>query len=140
MANVVTKAGPWNMTVFTFEQGDTENPLGRLSEQDFAQIPFGAIELSADGVVLGHNNTEPNAAGGSRLPLEGRGFFSDVAPWAGSSLIAEEFRKGVSSGELNVVFDCAVGHLPYKVRIHLKVSPILGTFWGFIKRLQRAPA
>jgi hypothetical protein len=38
---------------------------------------------------------------------------------------------------LNVVFDCAVARLPHKVRVHLKVSPILGTFWIFIKKLAR---
>ena len=64
----------------------------------------------------------------------------DVARWAGTSVIAEEFRKGVASGALNVVFDCGVVGLPYKVRIHMKVSPILGTYWAFIKRLQRAAA
>ncbi|MBX9635525.1 MAG: hypothetical protein K2X44_11145, partial [Magnetospirillum sp.] len=64
-------------------------------------------------------------------------FFTEVARWAGPSMIAAEVRRGVGGDNLNAVFDCAVPRLPYKVRIHLKVSPILGTFWVFIKKLKR---
>lgn len=138
MSSKITQTGPWNMTVYTFEKGDPDNPLGRLAEHDMGSIPFGAVELSADGVVLGHNDTEPESGAGQRQPLIGRNFFNDVASWAGSSVVAREFRDGVAAGGLNVVFDCAVAHLSYKIRIHLKVSPILGTYWAFIKRLQRA--
>jgi hypothetical protein len=52
--------------------------------------------------------------------------------------VAEEFRKGVEANDLNVVFDCGVGLAAYKVRVHLKISPILGTYWVFIKKLRRA--
>ncbi|WP_161539629.1 hypothetical protein [Paramagnetospirillum kuznetsovii] len=138
MASVITKTGPWNMTVYTYESGDAENPLGRLDDRDITLIPFGAVELSAEGTVLGHNDTEPDLGGGARAPIVGRDFFTDVAGWARGSAIADEFKKGVANGELNVVFDCAHARLPYRVRLHLKVSPILGTYWAFIKRLQRA--
>lgn len=125
------------MTVFAFDRGDGENPLGQLSAEDVARLPFGAAELSADGRVLAYNDTEPDHLGGQRQTIIGRDFFTDVARWAGTSVIAEEFRKGVAGGALNVVFDCTVANLPYKVRIHMKVSPILGTYWVFIKRLHR---
>ncbi|OAN54057.1 hypothetical protein A6A04_12490 [Paramagnetospirillum marisnigri] len=128
------------MTVYTFEMEDADNPLGRLTEQGLAELPFGAVELSSEGMVVGYNDTEPSGAAGLRQSVNGRHFFKDVAPWAGSSMVADEFRKGVESGDLNVVFDCAVPGQTYKVRVHLKVSPILGTFWVFIKRLRRQAA
>jgi photoactive yellow protein len=140
MAAITTKAGPWDMTVFAFDEGDAGNPLGRAAIEDIGRIPFGAAELDRDGNVVAYNDTEPEDAGGAKLSIVGRGFFDDVLRWAESSLIAEEFRKGVVSGALNVVFDCAVARLSYKVRIHLKVSPILGTYWVFIKRLHRTLA
>jgi photoactive yellow protein len=140
MATVITQAGPWNMTVFAFDEGEPDNPLGRLSAADVGVLPFGAVELSSDGKVVAYNDTEPEGAGGMGQAIIGRDFFGDVGRWAGNSLVAKEFHKGVAGGALNVVFDCAVAGLSYKVRIHLKVSPILGTFWVFIKRLQRAPA
>ncbi len=137
MPTITTQAGPWNMTVYAFDQDDPENPLFRVSVDEVSRLPFGAAELDRDGKVVAYNDTEPDDGGPARPPLVGRDFFADVARWAGSSLIAEQFRRGVASGDLNVVFDCAVPRLSHKVRIHLKVSPILGTFWVFIKKLAR---
>ncbi|MBI5164244.1 MAG: hypothetical protein HY985_10130 [Magnetospirillum sp.] len=125
------------MTVFSFDEDDPVNPLGRLGIDDVARLPFGALELDRDGRVAAYNDTEPDGGVGARPPMLGRGFFDEVAGWAGGSIVAEEFRKGVAANDLNAVFDCAVSRLPYKVRVHLKISPILGTFWVFIKKLKR---
>jgi photoactive yellow protein len=138
MATIATKAGPWNMTVFSYEDGDADNPIGRFSPDEVGQFPFGAVELDRCGKVLGYNDTEPDDGGAPRLNMTGRDFF-EVLKLAGSP-IAEEFRKGVDGGDLNVVFDCGVNRLDYKVRVHLKVSPILGTYWAFIKKLRRRAA
>lgn len=140
MPTVTTQAGPWNMTVYAFDLDDADNPLGRLSPDEVALLPFGAAELTPDGKVAAYNDTEPDGMSGARPPIVGRDFFVDVARWAGGSMVADEFRKGVAAGALNAVFDCAIRNLTYKVRIHLKVSPILGTYWVFIKRLQRSAA
>ncbi|MEW5728194.1 MAG: hypothetical protein AB1918_10255 [Pseudomonadota bacterium] len=137
MPTITTKAGPWNMTVFAFDEDDPQNPLGRLAADDISRLPFGAAELDRDGKVVAYNDTEPDDFGAPRPSIIGRDFFAEVARWAGGSLVAEEFRKGVASGDLNVVFDCSVPRVSYKVRVHLKVSPILGTFWVFVKKLAR---
>lgn len=137
MPTITTKAGPWNMTVWTFEADDPENPLGRLSPDEIGRLPFGAAELTRDGRVVAYHDTEPDDGGSPRPTLVGRHFFDDVARWASGTAIASEFSKGVAGADLNVVFDCAVHRLPYKVRVHLKISPILGTFWVFVKKLTR---
>lgn len=126
------------MTVYVFAEDDPANPLFRVAADDVARLSFGALELDRDGKVVAYNDTEPDDGGLSRPPVVGRDFFGDVARWAASSLVNEQFRRGVETGELNVVFDCAVPRLAHKVRIHLKVSPILGTFWVFIKKLARS--
>lgn len=138
MPSITTQAGPWNMTVYAFAADDPENPLLRLGADEFSRLPFGAAELDRDGKVVAYNDTEPDDGGPARPALVGRDFFGDVARWAANSLIAQQFRHGVENGNLNVVFDCAVPRLSQKVRIHLKVSPILGTFWVFIKKLARS--
>lgn len=138
MPTVTTKAGPWNMTVFSFSDDDPGNPLAGISLDDVSRLPFGAAELGRDGKVISYNDTEPDGGDGPRPSMVGRDFFADIARWAGNSLVADEFRKGVAAGDLNAVFDCAVSRLPYKVRIHLKVSPILGTYWVFVKKLKRS--
>lgn len=126
------------MTVFAYETGDPHNPLGSVGPDEVAHLPFGALELDCEGRVLSYNDTEPDDGSHAKTSLVGKNFFADIARWAGNSIIAEEFRKGIDANSLNVVFDCAVGSLPYKVRLHLKISPILGTYWVFIKKLHRA--
>lgn len=138
MASITTQAGPWNMTVYAFAEDDPENPLFRVGADEVSRLPFGAAELDREGKVVAYNDTEPDDGGPARPAVVGRDFFGDVARWAANSVIAQQFHRGVDSGELNVVFDCAVPRLSHKVRIHLKVSPILGTFWVFIKRLARS--
>lgn len=137
MPTMTTKAGPWNMTVFSFAEDEADNPLARISADEISRFPFGAAELDRNGKIISYTDTEPEGGDGPRA-LAGRDFFTDVARWAGQSMIADEFRKGVASGELNAVFDFGVARLHYKVRVHLKVSPILGTFWVFVKKLKRS--
>lgn len=138
MPSIATKAGPWNMTVFAFAEDDPLNPLSRMAADEIARLPYGAAELDRDGKVVAYNDTEPDDFSGPRPSLVGRDFFAEIAQrWSGT-MIADEFRKGVVSGDLNAVFDCDSQRLSYKVRVHLKVSPILGTFWVFIKKLHRS--
>jgi len=125
------------MTVLAFAQDDPENPLASLSSGEVAQLPFGAAELDKAGVVVNYIDTEPGggvAPQGSRVGLA---FFRQLAPWAARGVVSQHFETGVAEGGMNVVFDCAVAGLAYKVRIHLKTSPILGTYWIFIKKLTR---
>lgn len=124
------------MTVFAYEQDDQDNPLAKLSVPQVQALPYGAVELGKDGLVVTHIDTEPGD-GAAAAVQPGNDFFKSVAPWAGNGDIAREFRKGVEAGPMNVVFDCAVDGLHYKVRVHLKTSPILGTYWIFIKKLTR---
>lgn len=138
MPTMTTKAGPWNMTVFSFAEDDPENPLAHLGPDEISRFPFGAAELDRDGKVIAYTDTEPDGGDGARAPLAGRDFFTDVFRWAGQTVMHEEFKRGVGTGELNAVFDFAVTRLHYKLRVHLKVSPILGTFWVFVKKLKRS--
>jgi len=137
MPTITTKAGPWNMTVFGFAEDDPANPLARIAVSEISRLPFGAAELDRDGKVVAYNDTEPDDYGAPRPSIVGKDFFTEVARWAGGSMVAEEFKKGVVSGDLNAVFDCSVPNLGYRVRVHLKISPILGTYWVFVKKLAR---
>lgn len=124
------------MTVYAFAEDDHQNPLARIGADELGRIPFGAVELDREGRVAAYNDTEPDDFGGAR-DIVGRHFFDEVARWASGTMLAEEFRKGVACGEMNSTFDCAVPRLAHKIRIHLKISPILGTYWIFIKKLKR---
>lgn len=125
------------MTVFAFSHDEADNPLAGLTLADIRQLPFGAAELDKSGAILSYIDTEPGGGTGQGGVKVGEDFFTKVAPWAGRSRIGSEFRQGVESGVLNAVFDCAAVNINYKVRVHLKISPILGTFWVFVKKLTR---
>ncbi|MCA1907694.1 MAG: hypothetical protein LDL39_04965 [Magnetospirillum sp.] len=125
------------MTVLAFAADDPENPLASLTVAEISQLPFGAAELDKAGIVVNYIDTEPGGEASSHGCRVGRAFFQHVAPWAGVSLVRRHFDTGVAESGMNVVFDCAVAGLAYKVRIHLKTSPILGTYWVFIKKLTR---
>jgi len=137
MATVADNAGPWGMQVYSFEPQDPANPLGRLRPEDLSRLPFGALELDNQGRVVSFHDTEPDGGSEANGVITGRLFFTEIAKWLAQSLVADEFAKGVANSAMNVVFDCAVPSSQQKIRIHLKVSPILGTFWVFIKRLRQ---
>lgn len=125
------------MTVLAYAQDDPENPLASLSSAEISQLPFGAAELDKSGAVVNYIDTEPGGGAAPSVSRLGQDFFKQVAPWAGRGAVLRYFQGGVTEGNVNVVFDCAVSGLAYKVRIHLKTSPILGTYWVFVKKLTR---
>lgn len=135
MATTITNAGPWDMTVFVFDEDDTGNPLGTCTPEDMARIPFGAVELDRDGGVVAYYDTEPEGAGPAGTRIVGRSYFDEILSWNAARAIGDAFRAGVAAGHLNAVFDCAVPGASRKIRIHLKISPILGTYWVFVKKL-----
>ncbi|CAA7618170.1 Chain B, Strong Hydrogen Bonds In Photoactive Yellow Protein [Magnetospirillum sp. UT-4] len=122
------------MTVFAYGEDDIDNPFAAYSQDDVSRLPFGATELDRDGKVVSHQDTEPDDGSGRRGSIVGRDFFGELARWP---VVADGFRAGVAEGNLNLVFDCAVPRLTYKLRVHLKISPILGTYWVFVKKLKR---
>ncbi len=136
MVTVITKTGPWDMIVYVLDNEDVQNPLCRLGRAEIDGFPFGALELSPSGTVLAYNNTEPGDSAGSKMRVVGRNFLTEIVPRS-ATLMLEEFSKGVAEGGLNIAFDCSSANVPYRMRFHFKVSPIRGTFWVFVKKIQR---
>ena len=137
MPEITTKAGPWDMTVYVCSSSDPANPIKNLGLDGVSRLPFGAFELDTSGHVLSYVDTEPHETHANKLGMEGKSFFNEVCRWSAGSLLEDEFKKGISTGVMNTGLDCAVEGLRYKVRIHLKISPILSTYWIFIKQLRR---
>lgn len=137
MPEITTKAGPWGMTVYVYPEDDAANPLKNLSVDEVSRLPFGALELSEAGVVITHVDTEPGEGAIQKPSPEGKNFFREICPWAANSVLEREFTRGKEEKNMNVVFDCGVPSLHYKLRLHLKISPILSTYWLFVKRLNR---
>jgi photoactive yellow protein len=91
------------MDVFPIES------LMHFDRERFDELPFGIIEVDADGRIILYNRWEEELAGLHRSQVLGRLFFSEVAPCTGVAEFEGRFRAMVASGrpareELDFVF------------------------------------
>jgi photoactive yellow protein len=81
-----------------------------LGAEDLDDLPFGIVELDANGVVLVYNHGEEQISGRNRAQVVGRNFFSEVAPCTNVRDFAGKYRALVHRGRsgeasLEFVFD-----------------------------------
>ncbi|TVP43010.1 MAG: PAS domain-containing protein [Gemmatimonadales bacterium] len=76
-------------------------PIESLMDYDresFDDLPFGIVEVDAQGRVLTYNKWEEELADRSRSQTLGRNFFSEVAPCTGVAEFEGRFRELVAAG------------------------------------------
>jgi PAS fold. len=54
--------------------------VGQLRPETFDQLPFGAIRLNREGLILGYNAAEAKFAQRDPAEVVGKHFFHDIAP------------------------------------------------------------
>jgi photoactive yellow protein len=98
-------------------------------------LPFGAIQLDAEGQILRFNEYEANLSNRRAPDTIGRHFFRDVAPCTNVREFYGRFREGINRGELNATFDYhfAFQHAPRDVRVTLFYSAPTSTVWVFVQ-------
>ena len=98
-------------------------------------LPFGAIQLDANGTILQFNEYEANLSNRRAPDTIGRNFFSEVAPCTHVREFHGRFVDGVRLGELNVTFDYtfAFRQRPRNVRVTLFYSAPTRTVWVFVQ-------
>ena len=79
--------------------------IGTMSMDELDALPFGAIQLDADGTILSYNKAEERLSGRSAEVVIGKNFFRDVAPCTRVKHFQGAFESGVRRRELNEVFD-----------------------------------
>jgi photoactive yellow protein len=79
--------------------------VGRMSAEELDALPFGAIQLDANGFVLAYNKTEERISGRAAREVVGKNFFQEVAPCTRVKRFFGAFQTGVDRGDLNEVFD-----------------------------------
>lgn len=58
----------------------TADELGKMSRDQLNDLPYGVIELAADGTVLSYNTGESKLSGYKPERVIGKNFFTEVAP------------------------------------------------------------
>jgi photoactive yellow protein len=98
--------------------------LGSLKPADLDLLPFGAIQLDPDGVVLAYNKSEEKLAAKRAEDVIGKNFFREIAPCTRVKRFYGAFQAGVERRELNEVFDFtfAFPHGAREVRIRMIYS------------------
>ena len=107
--------------------------LDRLTDEELDAIPYGVIQLDAEGRVLSINRVEADELGWVDERPVGRDFFGDVAP---STFVAEVFGRYVeafSSHHLDEMFRFTFSHgmMPRTVMMRMYYSARTGTIWIF---------
>ncbi len=122
-----------------FDQQDVANVLAKLTTEEIDELPFGAIELDRDGVVLSFNAREAKESGRKAESVIGKRFFVDVAPCAKTPEFYGRFETLVAGGP-SAVFDYVFDYemAPRKVRVHMKKALLGDTYWVLIRWLGAA--
>ncbi|MFP4146433.1 MAG: photoactive yellow protein [Halorhodospira sp.] len=122
-----------------FGKEDIDNALAQMTPEEIDRLPFGAIQLDAQGRILFYNATEGAITGRDPEQMIGKNFFDEIAPCGRTEEFYGRFRAGIERGSLNEIFDYTFDYhmIPTKVRVHIKRA-FSGdnTYWVFVKRLQ----
>lgn len=123
------------MEIIPFGSNDIDNILSREPARA-EYLPFGAVLLDRNGVIVKYNKAEGLIAGRDPGSVIGKRFFDDIAPCAKGKRFHGEFLKFNRSGLVNTLFDYEFAYkgANVKVRIHLKSQPDGQSCWMFVKR------
>jgi len=109
--------------------------VDHLTPAELDALPFGAIQLQPDGVILQFNEYEANLSNRRAPETLGRNFFRDVAPCTNVREFHGRFVEGIERGEMNVAFNFRFQfeQSPRDVRVTLFFSSPTSTVWVFVE-------
>lgn len=113
---------------------DDLESIGQMKDAELDVLPFGAIQLDAEGNILTYNRKESEISGRDRNRVIGRNFFTEIAPCTNVQQFAGRFRAGIEARNLNAVFPYRFDFEmdPRDVTITLFYSSASGTAWVFV--------
>lgn len=109
--------------------------VDRMNEQELDTLPFGAIRLDHQGVVLSYNATEAKLTGRDPRRVIGKNFFTQVAPCTNVKAFAGRFREGMEKKEMHVIFPYRFDFemAPRDVTVTLFYSKQTDCAWVFVR-------
>ena len=110
--------------------------LDDLTPEQIDALPFGVIQVDANGTVLIYNATESRFSGRSVERTVGRDFFREVAPCTHLPAFHGRFLDGVRRGDLDTAFGFTFGFdPPARVAVHLRASRQPDRYWIVVQQL-----
>lgn len=107
----------------------------QLSARELDELPFGAIQLDAQGKILSFNAHEARLTGRDPGKVIGRNFFTEVAPCTNVQQFHGRFVAGIARQQLHESFPYRFDFkmAPRDVTVTLFYSKITGTGWVFVR-------
>ena len=75
-----------------------------ISEEELDALPYGVIQLDAQGTILRYNAHESQLSGLNKQKVLGKNFFRQVAPCTDVQEFHGRFLEGIAAGELHCTF------------------------------------
>ncbi len=91
-------------TAFAATPTFVSQAIDSISDAQLDALPYGVIQLDAEGNVLRYNACEESLSGLFRQKVIGKNFFKQIAPCTDLQEFYGRFREGVASGELHCTF------------------------------------
>lgn len=109
--------------------------IEHMQERELDALPFGAIQLDAEGYVKNFNMYESNLSHLPKSQVIGKHFFREVAPCTDVQAFHGRFREGVAKKELHAKFTYhfAFKQDPRDVQVTLFYSDITKSVWVFVQ-------
>ena len=109
--------------------------IDSLTEEQLDALPYGVIQLDAQGTILHYNDYESELAQLPRASVIGKNFFRDVAPCTDVQEFHGRFTEGVANRRLDVKFryHFAFAHNPRTVQVTLFYSAITSSVWVIVQ-------
>jgi photoactive yellow protein len=120
----------------SFVAEETFRSLGSLTRDEADTLPFGVVKLDNSGTIIMCNKYQAELGKVTIQEVEGKNFFSQVAPCTNNKLFKGKFEQGVSAGSLDAKFNYTFTYKlrPTNVAVHLFQDPTSHTNWAFFQK------
>jgi photoactive yellow protein len=108
-----------------------------LDPAQLDSLPFGAIQLNHEGIILQYNDYESRFAGVDQSRAVGKNFFTEIAPCTDVKEFRGRFTEGVARKQLHEIFQYhfAFKKNPQDVTVSPYYSGLTDSTWVFIRPL-----
>lgn len=110
--------------------------LPAMTREEVDALSFGVIKVNDAGVIEIFNRAESELVGLPPAKVEGRNFFTQVAPCTNNRLILGRFKEGITADDLNALIPYTFTYKmrPKNVNIHLYRDGATQTNWVMVQR------
>lgn len=116
-------------------QTKTADELAQMTREQLDALPYGVIELTADGTILSYNAGEAELSGRKPEKVIGKNFFTEVAPCTDVREFHGRFVDLIEHRSVNYEFDFVFTFdPPVTVHIIMLYEQEEKTVWVIVER------